>query len=191
LTFPLNFGDSVYTHTRQYALPTQPSTATGSITRYWIYDGYGTLQLPYGTVSDVYRIRTRQIDSSYVLNNAVVYDEMIWFRQDGIPVLRLLKNATIISAYFASAGSSGISDDFAKSEDIRVYPNPAKDRVSLLAEEKYKGSTYRLLDQYGRLIRTGTITRVNMEIDLGNLSPGIYYLTMDRALIPAQKFIKE
>jgi len=116
LTFPLNFGDSVYYNGKLYGHPTQPNTPLGSVTRSWIYDGFGTVKLPYGTYENVYRIRTMQIDSSYLFKLGVPSEELIWFRQsDGIPVLRFLKNATLISAYFASTPSSASIHRFIKS----------------------------------------------------------------------------
>lgn len=190
LTFPLNFGDSVYSRTRQYAVPTQPTTATGSISRYWVYDGYGTLQLPYGTVTDVYRIRTRQTDSSYVLNSATVYDETIWFRQDGIPVLRLQKNATIMNAYFASAGSSGIDELSVNTGEISIYPNPAGNKITILASDQIAGTRYRVSDHLGRTVMMGMIHGSSEEIDVSSLSPGLYYLLTDIKSANRLRFIK-
>jgi hypothetical protein len=190
LSFPLNFGDSVYTRTRQFAVPTQPSTATGSITRYWIYDGFGTLQLPYGTVQDVYRIRTRQVDSSYILNSGTVYDEMIWFRADGIPVLRLLKNATIMSAYFSSTGASGVKELYGNTQKIRIYPNPARDRLRILTSENHETATYQILDNWGKIVKRGTLSDPSFEVDIRNLSSGVYFLSVNRTSPQILRFIK-
>ncbi|CAN5411363.1 hypothetical protein BH10BAC1_BH10BAC1_13170 [soil metagenome] len=53
LTFPLNYSDSVYTQTTQTG---GTALGPGVISRYWIYDGFGTVKFPYGTESNVYRI---------------------------------------------------------------------------------------------------------------------------------------
>jgi hypothetical protein len=103
VAFPLAFGDSAEASANQYAIPTQPTNATGSVRRWWSFDGYGTVKLPYGEAEAVYRIRTHQVDSSFVLKTGTVYEELIWFRNEGgVPLLRLVKQGTAVAIYYAS-----------------------------------------------------------------------------------------
>jgi hypothetical protein len=176
LSFPLNFGDSVFTRTQQFGIPTQPTNATGSVSRYWIYDGYGTLQLPYGTVNNVYRIRTKQIDSTYITSFATASEEMIWFDANtGIPVLRFVKNGALISAYFASAnGSSTALNRMDKSPEIRLFPNPVIDKLVLPTNLPVK--EIKIIDYSGRVVLE-QLTPTN-EINVTSLSKGLFIVKM-------------
>lgn len=179
LTFPMNINDSVYSYKKQYANPNNPNAATGSITRYWIYDGFGTVQLPYGNISNVYRIRTKQIDSTYILNSGTTYEELIWFRQsDGIPVLRFLKNSTIISAYYASATSISSIAEFDK-YNFSFYPNPAGENIFINCDSKLIGETINISDISGKVLVNKIITSHNQTIDISNLAAGVYLVNID------------
>lgn len=181
LTFPLTFGDSVFVRTVQYGIPSQPKTATGSVTRYWIYDGYGKVKLPYGTVENVYRIRTRQIDSTYVLKMGTVYDEIIWFsKASGIPVLRFLKNGNLISAYYASA--SGTTTGLGKVEEsLNMRYNKQSKVLSIDNSGNLKGTTYQVADINGRKAMIGRVVSEKATIDLSPLHKGLYLISFDNS----------
>jgi len=175
LTFPMIFSDSVYTHTvLKYG-----AIRTGSVTRYWIYDGFGTVKFPYGESGNVYRIRTKQIDSSYVLNTVMgTAEELIWIRQsDGIPVLRLVKSGTITGAYFASvSGSNGISENFNDGQ-ISIYPNPFTDQLTISNRSNEEIRQLNLYNIQGLLLvqENGPF---NNLIHTRNLADGIYVVEM-------------
>lgn len=192
LSFPLNFQDSVYTYTKQYANPNQPNTATGSVTRYWIYDGFGTVELPYGTINNVYRIRTKQVDSVYIINSGTETQEMIWFRQaDGIPVLRFVKNATVISAYYTTTGGVSGINAMKNKENIRVFPDPATDFIQVDAEVDLDGLSYQIADLSGKIVSQGIMQENKTMIDVHNLAPGLYFLQTGQSLSSVVKFLKK
>ena len=62
---------------------------------------------------------------------------------------------------------------------IKVYPNPAGDRLTL---ETYTSNgiaddtRYRLTDAHGRCVRKAKIRQDKQTIDLSDLAPGIYVL---------------
>lgn len=127
LTFPMNFGDSLNNFTQLTAIIGNEPSIVGSSTRSWKYDGYGTVQLPYGIQENVYRIKTTQIDSTYITNFASPYQEIIWFRaSDGLPVLRFQESGTLISAYFSGLGGSTIAEKD-NPNTLLVFPNPVGD----------------------------------------------------------------
>lgn len=173
LTFPLDFGDSASYYGQQFANVNQPTTATGSVTRRWVYDGYGTLQLPYGTIPNCYRIRTHQVDSIYVISSGTPYDELIWFRaSDGIPVLRFLKNATLISAYYtsASSGPTGLGE-------AGTTPRPSAWPVPFGNSLKVQPSSYPLteavlFDGLGNVVSRAQ----NNAFETSQLPAGTYWL---------------
>ncbi|MFN4082109.1 MAG: T9SS type A sorting domain-containing protein [Bacteroidia bacterium] len=172
LTFPLNFGDSVFTHTILYGIPTQPTRATGSVTRYWIYDGYGSISFPYKTFNNVFRIRTKQIDSTYIASMAVMYDEIIWFdASKGIPVLRFLKNGTLITAWYSNyVAEPTATKEFEGIGNIKVYPNPANNYLNI---ENYTNKNI----QYVMAIdASGKKIMVEPNGDISSLANGFYLI---------------
>lgn len=175
LSFPLNFNDSIYTNTQQYANYTQPTVATGSVTRYWLYDGFGTVKFPYGTATNVYRIRTKQVDSNFIINTANIFEEMMWFRQsDGIPVLRFQKNGTLVNAYYASAEAASAIEDIANNEQhTHVYPNPFSNNISILLPKGEKGKQINVYNCQGQKIISESWP-ANNSIDTEMLDKGIY-----------------
>ncbi|MGB3947181.1 MAG: T9SS type A sorting domain-containing protein [Bacteroidia bacterium] len=190
LTFPLNYIDSVYSYTKQYANPNQPTNATGSVTRYWIYDGYGTVKLPYGTATDVYRVRTKQVDSSYIINFVTPYEEIIWFRQsDGIPILRFLKNGTMISAYFASVDATSSVKENNNYDTFSIYPNPAQQNINI----KYKGvADITISDYMGKVIYQKLSLNTSEPIDVSTFPTGLYTITLQNKTTQyVSRFIKQ
>jgi hypothetical protein len=173
-TFPMQYGDSLGHHTVLYASVGGVPTAVGSTTRQWMYDGYGSVHLPYGNQNGVYRIRTRQIDSTYITNFATTYEEIIWLRaSDGLPVLRFQNQGGMLSVYYASVdGAVTINEEVGG--QVLIYPNPATDVLSLQLVSI--GSSYRLIDQLGRIVEEGKTT--NYSIDISSLESGVYFLSI-------------
>jgi hypothetical protein len=148
LTFPLQFGDSIYDYSLLYGSGGQASTVLGSVSRYWIYDGYGDILFPYGTQEDVFRIRTVQIDSTFITSFATVYKEMIWFRaSDGLPVLRYQDNNGLISVYYASTDSE-VATEEVDTALFSLYPNPGNEWLKWTGETSYLHIT----DSQGRVV---------------------------------------
>lgn len=181
LTFPLNFNDSTGIWIQQFANPNQPTTATGSITRNWKYDGFGTVIFPYGTATNVYRIKTYQIDSTYVTSQATVSEEIIWIRQsDGIPVLRFVKYGTFIAAYYASAtgGAPSNTDEILTTQsDFSFYPNPANDKFLL---NNVENATVCLININGETVKNISIKEATFMMPVGDLANGIYFIKIEK-----------
>lgn len=175
LSFPLNFGDSVFTHTKQFAIPTQPNNATGSISRFWIYDGFGTLKLPYGISENVYRIRTKQIDSTYITSMAVTYEELIWFEQSsGLPVLRFMKNGNTINVYYALAtnNTTGVKNH-QKEQHPMIYPNPFNDVIYIDKHGDF--AEVKMYDVTGKIVlQQGALNSMNTSL----FPSGVYYIEL-------------
>jgi hypothetical protein len=161
-----------------------------------MYDGFGTIKFSYGTQGNVYRIRTKQIDSTIINGNFIsanVAEEILWFRQsDGIPVLRFQRQGTTaISAYYASvSGTTGI----AKPElpnTIQIYPNPANEYVAIQANGiSLKCKNYVLTNQLGEQVLSGVFNPESTQINLGSLAPGLYFLQLDPSSKQVFKLVK-
>ena len=179
LNFPLSFGDSTRVFLKQFANPNLPNTATGSVTRTWIYDGFGTLKLPYGTAQNVFRIKTKQIDSIYLINSATVYEEIIWFKQsDGIPVLRFQKNGTLINAWYSSVSEVTPIQEPGITTEISIYPVPFTDQLTISNLSFRQIKRLSVFDQSGRLV----IRKENLsenQLNTRHLNKGVYFLEIE------------
>ncbi|WP_417365267.1 T9SS type A sorting domain-containing protein [Flavobacterium beibuense] len=81
-------------------------------------------------------------------------------------------------------------DDFIKDNSIKVYPNPAKDVLSVKGDVNL--SSVSLYDIQGRLLQTVMPNDVQVTIDIAMRAKGIYFLkvTSDKG-VKVEKVIKE
>lgn len=87
------------------------------------------------------------------------------------------------------------NDIITETEGIRVYPNPARDRITFenidgAFSEEY---IYEILDLNGRICKQGNIEEgtANFTLDISKLTNGIYLMKLrSRSNIIVQKFIK-
>ncbi|KGO84264.1 hypothetical protein Q763_00525 [Flavobacterium beibuense F44-8] len=81
-------------------------------------------------------------------------------------------------------------DDFIKDNSIKVYPNPAKDVLSVKGDVNLRSVS--LYDIQGRLLQTVMPNDVQVTIDIAMRAKGIYFLkvTSDKG-VKVEKVIKE
>jgi Secretion system C-terminal sorting domain len=171
LTFPMQFSDSIYSHNQIFTNPSFPTYATGSTTRSWKYDGYGTVLLPYGSQDNCYRISTHQVDSTYITGGANVYDEITWYRaSDGLPVLKFQNQGGIIAAQYCLVdGTSSVTSLPALSAQT-FYPNPARVMIQFSTREKQWISIY---SANGQLVERAQVAG---QMSIAHLAAGSYFI---------------
>jgi hypothetical protein len=62
-----------------------------------------------------------------------------------------------------------------------VFPNPARDVVSIAADEKLRGSSFRILDTSGRCVLSGVLAAGQTSIDIARLLTGSYFMQIGDA----------
>jgi len=62
--------------------------------------------------------------------------------------------------------------------EFSVYPNPTSNQIRLKANTNLLGSSYTIYDNMGKSVISGQINAPQMLIELGNLSDGIYLLSI-------------
>ena len=72
-----------------------------------------------------------------------------------------------------------------------VFPNPAQSVINVKADSKLIGEVYTIYDNTGRVVLSGKLNSQNTTIELGNLSGGIYMLSVGENLKQTFKVIKE
>jgi hypothetical protein len=75
---------------------------------------------------------------------------------------------------------------------ISIHPNPAKNQITVKVAAKSVGSDYIIHDLLGKIVLKGKLNTENTMIELGNLSGGVYSLTIsDNNLKQTFRVIKE
>jgi hypothetical protein len=72
-----------------------------------------------------------------------------------------------------------------------VYPNPAKSQITVKVDALLLGSNYIIYDFTGKSVLSGKIISEDSLIELGNLSGGIYLLSVGENMNQTFKVIKE
>jgi len=80
--------------------------------------------------------------------------------------------------------------DFEKDASVQVYPNPAKDNITIKANGTIK--SVQLYDIQGRILQTGVVNATSSVLDIATRTTGMYFLkvTTDKG-VKVEKIIKE
>lgn len=62
---------------------------------------------------------------------------------------------------------------------IRTYPNPVQSTINISVPDEFIGQTYEIINRTGMLIDYGKVPNSQFELDLGVLSDGLYFLTIE------------
>lgn len=183
MDFPLNYMDS---GTDDFSGSWNFGSATErSGTLEYEYDGYGTLIMPYGTVSDVIRVRQVETYEDVTSQGAFGFECIcyVWLQAGtGRPILEIFEadNYGQIStgSQWNEPNATGI--DYIPTTKAHVYPNPAKDQLTI-AGMIGQVTNLRLYDVAGRQVKyeTGTslVQNGTLNLDVSGLNAGTYLLT--------------
>lgn len=179
IAFPISFNNAsilnsnIYTGVGFGILAGQRQTTAS-------YDGFGTLQMPYGkTYNNVFRIKLIEKDTSYVTNTSVVATSYIWYKQGGeVPLLRLVyTGASNLYFVFGSKGNGIISglNEVKDISNINIYPNPSNGKFIIEDLDADKFSNIEIYNIQGDRIYQSNFTNSKFGVDLSNQSCGIYF----------------
>jgi hypothetical protein len=154
LQFPFHYQDSVSSTFQKVG---------GNLNTEWVvYDGYGTLILPYNTFSNVVRVKI-------VHPTATIY---YWYTLN--PLTIVLSHNTATNAFSATNPTlTGVEKFDSQNSTLHIYPNPAQNNFTIEVSTNEK-QTLQLFDINGKLILQQSI-QSNTVIDARGLSNGIYY----------------
>jgi hypothetical protein len=88
------------------------------------------------------------------------------------------KNAKLI---IESLGSEKLENDF-----FSITPNPALTEILIKFKAQYRGEL-KIIALNGRVIRKIVVDSSELKIDVSELTPGLYYLNLDKGTIPFVK----
>jgi hypothetical protein len=128
-------------------------------------------------------ISSRLLDNYTFLKDNKIYDResKIWtnydFQSDSRDYMMnwLANRLEFLDAHFNEALNVETFGD-ANSTDIKIYPNPVKDILSVKLK---KEASYQLFNVHGVLLQTGILNRTNTSIHLKTYTNGVYFLNMN------------
>jgi hypothetical protein len=74
--------------------------------------------------------------------------------------------------------------------DLKVYPNPASNRINIQSNFQLINAEYIISDLFGNTILQGKIMNENTNIEIANFSKGIYLLTVKNDAKQTFKIVK-
>lgn len=101
--------------------------------------------------------------------------------------------AGTISAKNIAKWSIGTLDvkESTEHNNITIYPNPAKNNISVKIDTKLIGSVYTVYDNSGKLLMSGQLNTEHTVIEVDNLTSGIYLFSIGENMRETFKVIKE
>ncbi len=176
LVFPFSYGQSftdTYSKTNYSNATTVSSYQTGS--RTVSFNGFGTLILPQGTVTNVALISELRTNS--LGPNSTEYT---WYNiSNGKKLLKRSENAGNITTGWCAETLTGIEEVH---NDISVYlfPNPIKDNAQLIIQStlQLKEPILKIYNLMGQELRSISVTNNLAIINKDNLKPGIYFYSL-------------
>jgi hypothetical protein len=190
LDLPLTFGqqDSSYTQA-ELTVPGLVYLRREQARSYEV-DAWGDLQTPFGTfsclrvASTLYAFDTLSFDTLQIGQRRDGQQQFQWWSPTlPVPVMEVI----LPTATAPGGGLSGVTyadslrvfdlvsrEQRASAPALRLFPQPAKDRVSIEAGAGGSGWTLEVFDQQGRRQRTWQLGPGLQQLDVSNLPAGLY-----------------
>lgn len=80
-----------------------------------------------------------------------------------------------------------------RNNEFKVYPNPAKEQVTIECPENSVGKDIVMTDLNGRVILRKEITSIKQSISLDSISPGLYIISISKnneSIVYTHKLLK-
>lgn len=135
-------------------------------------------------------------------NSSTAAEEYVWDFGDGSYDTQLNPSHTYVQSgnYTITLTSSKCGRTSQKSvsiniivlqaEEIKYYPNPVKNMLTLYTNAALKGKKYLLYNQLGQLLKSDMLQTNYTSIDLSTLASGIYIIKFENAIVKPISVIK-
>lgn len=157
-------------------------------------DGYGTLILPGGTITNVLRVKSILIRTSFHpnFNNIDSITTLDWYLPGiHVPVLKIIKqkysspnyNATDYQGYYINPFALGSKEELASQFNLQTFPNPASSEVNVQFQT-LEPTRITLHDLVGEKVAElysgkGLVELQHIKIDVSKYPKGIYLLKLE------------
>jgi hypothetical protein len=86
---------------------------------------------------------------------------------------------------------TGVDDIANGKQNISIHPNPAIDIFIIESNNSHIGTTYRVLDQSGKLVLTGKINDEKTSVNISHINAGIYFVQIGEQNTQTFKVVKK
>lgn len=167
-------------------------------------DAYGTLILPYGTITNVLRVKAVETYSDYISGmpyTNYTSTNYYWYKP-GIhyyifQLSQLYANGSLYQQYglFLDQSNVGIGENTINQIAFNCFPNPATDKImiKIINSSVSDNNIITLIDVNGKELINQEINNQSdfTEIDIRELNAGIYFLKLiNNNKVQVQKIIK-
>jgi hypothetical protein len=177
------------------------STGSGQLTA--TSDAYGTLQMPYGNVNNVLRVKTVIVDTTVnsTSTNFAVYTNYEWYIEGKHQPVLAFYSSSINGAAphetgkYLAASSMGINEIEAFTNNITIFPNPATEFTTINYSNPSSGNvTISVIDVLGQEVISKTMINISVGasseiLNIKSLKRGIYFLRIKTNEATASKRI--
>lgn len=155
-------------------------------------DGYGTLQLPEATITDVLRVRRddASVVESFLGNFELNNTSYLFYKPGfGIPIMEISLTVGDVfgaieleSLQWMDVTTVGLSEHLLTGIGVEIYPNPATITAQVVFNMAGgRAATVELFDAQGRMVQQQGMNVANsgtqlVTLDLQDLMPGMYVL---------------
>jgi hypothetical protein len=95
----------------------------------------------------------------------------------------------VLANYTFARTSVGISENYLD-KHVVLYPNPAKEVVQIDFSRFMLKREFQITNAMGQVVMRQTIDQLNIGVELGDLAPGLYFLTVSDVHQSALRFVK-
>lgn len=193
LAFPCTMGSSwSFPHEAEFEYDGDPVFRSGTVSGE--ADGYGTLTMPWGTVTNVLRIHlvNEMQDSLSLFTMDYTYDSYLYYVAGQAHPIAELVNATIDFGFGAPEVvqfsrwtgeiTTGITAPLSEGNELTIYPNPATDVVNVvMPEDLGMSASATVTDAAGRTVHQERIVLTGgriVQLALQHLVRGLYVLAI-------------
>ncbi len=170
-----------------------------------VADGYGTLIMPYGTVTNVLRVKASETYADYISGVPVANYTSInyyWYKpgihNNILQISTLNMNGNLYNQYglYIDGTNVGINESTLGQSNFSCYPIPATNKITIeIQQQKHVNeSTITICNINGEEIikQQISLTSNKSEIDISALSSGVYFvkLVTDKT-VEIKKIIKQ
>lgn len=125
--------------------------------------------------------------STLIVSNATVANDNQQFRC----VISLGPCSSISSVGILHIQSNVGVIEVSDNNVLAVYPNPAMDEINIKVTSKLIGNSFKVFDPIGKIVLSGVIRNEITQVDLSNLSSGLYMVNVGDSKKQSFKFIKK
>lgn len=142
---------------------------------------YGTFRYGgFGSTGGIFKIKldgsNYEIIYHFGINNTIAPDDIYSDGSFLYGATTGLSNSEKVGLVFKFIENTSGIDNFISSDNVKIYPNPSNDLITIALNSKLVGSKYSVYNSLGQTLMKGIIDSEFTQINLMNFSSGSYFI---------------